>query len=174
MHITTNPVDGVSLRRKVKPNERMLGFTDAEAAKILEAACYSTNSAILWPPLLCATSGARLGEMAQLRGEGLIVKRGIPALRITAEAGSVKYDNSERTVPIHPTVLAAGFMGFVESQERTAVLHPRGRQQPEMTSFGPSTTAPRMSSWGGGCVKTQAHSEIVEQSSTRRTCSHAG
>lgn len=127
----------------------MLGFTDAEAAKILEAACYSTNPAILWPPLLCATSGARMGEMAQLRREGVIVKRGIPALRITAEAGSVKYDNSERTIPIHPTVLAAGFMGVVESQERTAVLHPCGRQQPEMTSFGPSTTAPRMSSWGG-------------------------
>lgn len=116
VHVTTNPVNGVSVRRKAKLNERMLGFTDREAATILEAARHSNSPAIRWLPLLCAASGARVGEMAQLRREDVFVVRGIPALRITAEAGSVKNQNSERTIPIHPAVLAAGFMAFVEGK----------------------------------------------------------
>ncbi|MGA4554657.1 site-specific integrase [Methylorubrum aminovorans] len=128
VHVTINPADGVSVKRKAKLNERMLGFTDAEAAKILEAARHSTSPVIRWLPLLCATSGARVGEMAQLRREDVIVERGIPALRITAEAGSVKTANSERTIPIHPAVLAAGFLEFVEGK-RGPLFYPPVRRK---------------------------------------------
>lgn len=73
VHVTTNPVGGVSVKKKVKLNEQMLGFMDAEAAKSLEAARYATSPAIRWLPLLCATSGAHVGEMAQPRREDVIV-----------------------------------------------------------------------------------------------------
>jgi integrase len=51
--------------------------------------------------------------MAQLRGEDVITQDGIPAVRITAGAGSVKNAGSERVVPLHPAVLAEGFLEFV-------------------------------------------------------------
>lgn len=50
--------------------------------------------------LLLAHTGARIGEIAQLRGEDFIVRNGVEAIRITAEAGTVKTDASERVVPL--------------------------------------------------------------------------
>lgn len=48
-----------------------------------------------WLPLLFAASGARVGEMAQLRAEDIIVQDGIHALRITSEAGSCRSMGSD-------------------------------------------------------------------------------
>ena len=58
----------------------MLGFTDEEARTILQAAEKETRPVTRWLPLLCAASGARVGEMAQLRSEDVIVQDGIPCL----------------------------------------------------------------------------------------------
>ena len=113
VRVSSNPAAGVAVAFKVRLQDRMQGFDDAEAAAILNAAARENRPAIRWLPLLCATTGARVGEMAQLRGEDVITRDGIPAVRITAEAGSVKNAGSERTVPLHPAVLEAGFMAFV-------------------------------------------------------------
>lgn len=85
---------------KVRLQDRVQGFDDVEAAAILNAAARETRPAIRWLPLLCATTGARVGEMAHLWGEDVITKDGIPAVRITAGAGSMKNAGSERTVPL--------------------------------------------------------------------------
>lgn len=50
--------------------------------------------------LMLAHTGARIGEIAQLRGEDFLVRNGVAAIRITAEAGTVKTDASERVVPL--------------------------------------------------------------------------
>ena len=50
--------------------------------------------------LILSHTGARIGEIAQLRGEDFIVRNGVEAIRITAEAGTVKTDASERVVPL--------------------------------------------------------------------------
>lgn len=112
-HIPSNPAAGVAVTHRARVQDRMLGFDDAEAAIILKAAARETRPAIRWLPLLCATMGARVGEMAQLRGEDIVIQDGIPAVRITAEAGSVKNAGSERVVPLHLAVLAEGFLAFV-------------------------------------------------------------
>jgi len=65
-----------------------------------------------WVPWLCAYSGARVGEIAQLRKEDVIELEGLPALRITPEAGTVKGGRS-RVVPLHEHLVAQGFLKFV-------------------------------------------------------------
>jgi integrase len=110
--LPTNPATGVSVRRSKKPGERMLGFDKAEAATILKAAALTSSPVYRWVPLLCAQSGARVSEICQLRGEDVRREDGIPYLHFRAEAGGLKSQASERKVPLHPHVIAAGFLGF--------------------------------------------------------------
>ena len=57
-----------------------------------------TDAAKRWVPWLCAYSGARPGEMTQLRGMDVVVQDGIHTLRITPDAGTVK-GGAARTTP---------------------------------------------------------------------------
>ncbi|WP_185732536.1 tyrosine-type recombinase/integrase [Burkholderia stagnalis] len=50
--------------------------------------------------LILMHTGARIGEIAQLRREDFQTRSGMQALRITAEAGAVKTKESERGVPL--------------------------------------------------------------------------
>ena len=70
------------------------------------------DAARRWVPWLCAYTGARPGEMTQLRGADVIEREGIQGLRITPEAGTVKNDRS-RAVPIHEHLIEQGFLEFV-------------------------------------------------------------
>ncbi len=50
--------------------------------------------------LLLLHTGARIGEIAQLRKEDFQTRSGIAVIRITADAGTVKTQESERVVPL--------------------------------------------------------------------------
>ena len=65
-----------------------------------------------WVPWLCAYTGARPGEMTQLRGVDVIERDGVHGLRITPEAGTVK-NKKTRVVPIHDHLIEQGFLEFV-------------------------------------------------------------
>jgi integrase len=69
------------------------------------------NAARRWVPWLCAYTGARPGEVTQLRGADIIEREGIHGLRITPEAGTVK-NNKSRVVPIHEHLIEQGFLEF--------------------------------------------------------------
>ena len=71
------------------------------------------NAARRWVPWLCAYTGARPGEMSQLRGADLIERDGIHGLRITPDAGTVK-NKKTRIVPIHDHLIEQGFLEFVK------------------------------------------------------------
>ena len=68
-----------------------------------------------WVPWLCAYSGARPGEMTQLRGGDVIERDGIHGLRITPDAGTVK-NKKARVIPIHEHLIEQGFLEFVKKQ----------------------------------------------------------
>jgi len=72
-----------------------------------------TSAAKRWVPWLCAFTGARVGEMAQLRKEDITHRNGCWIVRITPEAGPVK-TNEAREVVLHPQVVSLGFPDFVE------------------------------------------------------------
>jgi integrase len=120
--IQANPFAGltVELPRKKRLRETD-AFTDEEAITILKAALAITDmsrpftAACRWVPWICAYTGARAGEITQLRGVDVLQREGIYALRLTPEAGTIK-TGATRAVPIHEHLIAQGFIDFVKSQ----------------------------------------------------------
>src|SRR5262249_9486264 len=106
----------VSKRPKLRDTQ---AFTPEERSKILSAALAvkafhkREDAARRWVPWLCAYTGARVGEIAQLRRADVIQRGGIHALKITPEAGTVK-NAQARVVPLHEHLIWQGFLRFVE------------------------------------------------------------
>ena len=71
-------------------------------------------AACRWVPWLCAYTGARAGEITQLRGKDLEQHGGIYAIRITPEAGTVK-TGAARVVPLHEHLVKQGFVKFAKN-----------------------------------------------------------
>jgi integrase len=119
--LATNPATGITVAVAEKPRLRSKGFTDAEANALLKHALHykpgkaefaKTTAAKRWVPWLMAFSGARVGEMVQLRKQDLRRERTIYMLHITPEAGTVK-GRRYRDVPLHPDLVKMGFPKFV-------------------------------------------------------------
>lgn len=129
---------------------RNKGYNDEEAAVILAAALgpmQSRTSSISasarrWIPWICATTGARVTEVAQLRKQDVLFSTWsrrhrvqIPFIRFTLEAGPQKV--FERDVPVHPDLLALGFMDFVRDApgERLFVDPERARARSDVSGL---------------------------------------
>ncbi|WP_419828880.1 DUF6538 domain-containing protein [Methylobacterium sp.] len=121
--ISANPVEGLSVKVPKPIRLRDRDLTDDEALVILTAAISPSNGRISrehaaarrWIPWLCAYGGARVNEMTQLRGCDFRVVDGIPLIRITPEAGSVK-TGLRRDVPVHPHLVEQGFPTYVRER----------------------------------------------------------
>jgi integrase len=120
--LTNNPFADteVTQPRKVRTRETD-AFSPAEEKLILGAALTfdcterAFNAARRWVPWLCAYTGARVGEITQLRGKDVSRQGGTWVIRITPEAGTVK-TGTPRTVPLHDHLIAQGFISFVQSK----------------------------------------------------------
>jgi integrase len=120
--------------RLTVPRKRKLRETQAffpeERRVILRAAAAIKNTnkpddaAKRWVPWLCAYTGARPSEITQLRGADVIERDGIPALRITPEAGTVK-GGETRVVPLHEHIVAQGFLKFAKAHRGPLFYNPR-------------------------------------------------
>jgi len=127
--VGTNPFKGV---RVTEPRRHRLretkAFTKDEARTILQAALELGSpteafpAACRWVPWLSAYSGARAGEMCQLRGSDVIQRDGIHAIRITPEAGTTK-TGRPRIVPIHEHLIDQGFLEFVASRGKGPLFY---------------------------------------------------
>jgi len=110
-----NPAHRITIDLKARSSEKIRGFTDEEAIKILAAARKEKDPVRRWVPWLCAYSGARVSEVCQLRKEDIKKIDGIWCVAFAAEAGSLKNVNSERVVPLHPAIEGEGFLKYVSS-----------------------------------------------------------
>jgi integrase len=118
-HTPRNPFATVRLTvPKAVKNRETHAFRPDEARTILRAALAVTDTrkpgaaARRWVPWLCAYTGARVGEITQLRKNDVIEQDGIPALHLTPAAGAVK-GGKARIVPLHPHLIGQGFLDFV-------------------------------------------------------------
>ncbi|MCB1465797.1 MAG: site-specific integrase, partial [Rhizobiaceae bacterium] len=119
-----NPAANISIKLAKPKRLRSKGFTDEEAEQILASSLrlerggehYKTWAAKRWVPWLCAFTGARVGELAQLRGRDVIEQDGIWIIRITPDAGTVK-TNEARDVPLHKQLVDLGFISFVQQSD---------------------------------------------------------
>ncbi|WP_271595934.1 tyrosine-type recombinase/integrase [Bradyrhizobium sp. CCBAU 25360] len=118
-----NPAEGITLKATKPRRLRSKAFTEAEAKAILASSLRvkrggempETFAAKRWVPWLMAYTGARVGEMAQLRKEDLHKHgRSIWYLTVTPEAVTVK-TNEARDVALHPHLIEMGFVEFVRA-----------------------------------------------------------
>jgi integrase len=123
--VDTNPAEGVTIKLGKPRKVRSKGFTDAEAHSVLKAALRlrrgqekpKTFAAKRWVPWLCAYTGGRVGELAQLRKEDIRREGRHWIVKITPDAGTVK-TNEARDVVLHPHLVALGFTAFVKEASR--------------------------------------------------------
>lgn len=124
-HLHSNPASGITIKVAKPERQRGPGYTDEEAVSILKAAlAYSaaddelakTAAAKRWAPWLCALTGARIGEVLQLRRKDVQQAASHWTITITPEAGPVK-NKKRRVVPLHPQLIELGFDAFVRGAE---------------------------------------------------------
>ncbi|MGX5851262.1 hypothetical protein ACWGTO_29815, partial [Mesorhizobium sp. PL10] len=128
--VTHNPAAGVTLKIGKTARLRSKSLSDEEAKAILQGALSrqrrqespKTFVAKRWIPWLCAFTGARVGELAQLRKQDAFTQDRIWTTRITPEAGTVK-TNEARDVPLHQQLIDLGFA--TEGNESANILHLR-------------------------------------------------
>jgi integrase len=119
--VSSNPFVGVVVEvpRRVETRETGRAFSDAEIRTILSAsAALGSPTAPLvaakrWIPWIAAYSGARVGELAQLRVQDIEQRGDGYAMRITPAAGTVKTDKV-RIVPLHDHLVSQGLLAYVE------------------------------------------------------------
>lgn len=122
-HVRANPFATVKIDvpKAVVLREEGKSFKPEEAQVILRAALAVSNTtdafprAKRWVMWLCAYSGARAGEITQLRGIDVVSRGDFYVMRLTPEAGSIKSGNA-RTVPLHEHIIAQGFIEFVRAR----------------------------------------------------------
>ncbi|WP_445217748.1 tyrosine-type recombinase/integrase [Bradyrhizobium sp. Pa8] len=118
----------VDVPRRVQTREDGRSFTDVEASTILKASlaiqkpATPTERTRRWVPWLCAYSGARPGEITQLRGIDIEDRKGLFVMKLTPDAGTIK-TAKPRTVPIHEHLLAQGFIEMVERVGKGALFY---------------------------------------------------
>lgn len=110
--IPHNPFSKVPLTIPRKPKLRERAFRPEEYRVILKAALDISDAskpftaAKRWVPWLCAYTGARAGEITQLRKQDVIERGDIHGLEITPDAGTVKDRDSSSALPsTHSRVL---------------------------------------------------------------------
>jgi integrase len=159
--IDNNPFPEVRISVPRKNIERETkAFDDAEIKTILAAAlrCDDTKSyrerAFRWVPWICAYTGARAGEITQLRAIDIQQRNGAYFARLTPSAGKIKTRRA-RTVPLHEHLIAQGFLEFVEgAQGRPLFYRTRGHVQGEVESGPRQGPAERMRSQVGTWVRS--------------------
>lgn len=120
--ISINPAEGLTIKTSKPRKLRAKGFSDKEAAQILK---HSKNykagreapklaAAKRWVPWLCAFTGARVGEMLQLRKQDVRREGKHWIVHVTPEAGPVKTDEA-RDVVLHRQIVESGFLDFVKA-----------------------------------------------------------
>lgn len=126
--VARNPFVGWRIKvPKKKTTRETKAFTTEEANTILSAALKmgvrsKSSAAKRWGPWLAAYSGARMGEITQLRGVDIIEQDGIAAMKLSPEAGTVK-TGTTRLVPLHEHVIAQGFLEFVEANGKGPLFY---------------------------------------------------
>lgn len=133
--VAHNPFTRIKLPKNILVRRRSKGFTNEEARTILKSALLLKRGGEKahvfnlkkWGPWLCAFTGARIGEICQLRKEDIIYRDNIWCVHLTPSAGSIK-TKTDRLVPLHPQLIKLGFLKFVESHSDGCLFSYNGEQ----------------------------------------------
>jgi integrase len=133
--LTENPFALVKLTLEKRNKFRDKSFRTDEWRAILGASLEITDTTAdgeavrRWVPWLCAYTGARAGEITQLRKQDVLKRDGIDALELTPKAGTIK-NREARTVPLHEHLLEQGFLDFVACKPEGPLFYSTHDQSP--------------------------------------------
>lgn len=137
--VTTNPFDGMKLKKSAKARDERHPFTPEELRIIFHAPLYTgcqslkawrtpgdfvpRDSGLYWVPLIALFTGARSGEIIQLYASDVAEEDGILRFQLTDNGDDqrVKTASSRRLTPIHPTLQDLGLMDLVEKRRKGSV-----------------------------------------------------
>ena len=157
--VKANPFKDVKITVPKKTQERETkSFSSSESDVILRAALAYTDPKSIderarrWVPWICAYTGARAGEITQLRGAD-IEKRGENYFaKLSPSAGKMK-TRKARTIPLHEHLIAQGFVAFVEESGtgplfyRSPSRNAAGRDRLKPKQSPAERTRGRLGSW---------------------------
>jgi integrase len=115
--LSSSPVTSLQLQLNVSRSRAKL--SDVEVNLLFDAKVGGEDDWKKWILLLAAYTGARRGELVQLRTTDIKTDQDsrIPYILITEQAGSLKTANSKRQVPLHSVLLKKGFIEYVKAQD---------------------------------------------------------
>lgn len=157
--LTENVAAHVKQAKGKRVQSRPKGFTDAEAITILKASRAhvpnadewgyvrekpTMTAAKRWLPMLGAFTGTRIGEIAQLRKEDVRQECDLWVIRLTPDAGTIK-TGMFRDVPLHPQIIAEGFIDYVESADPGPLFH--NGTNPERFKWKGELTSNKIGAW---------------------------
>jgi integrase len=122
--IEENPFTGLAPRPSRKMQGVRDGYDDSEAARILTAA-RAESGWRRWLPWLLAFTGARIGEIAELRRRDVRAEAGVLILDIVpTESRQGKNATFQRMLPVHPAIVDEGFIGYLDTIPSDGPLFP--------------------------------------------------
>jgi len=111
-----NPLDLVELPQRQGARSEDRTYRMSEARVVLEAARHEAKPELRWLPWMCAYSGARISEVAQLTPDDFFEYEGAWFYRITTKGEkTLKNLHSIRVVPVHPDLIREGLLQFIEA-----------------------------------------------------------
>jgi integrase len=126
-----NPFSGLAPRPKKRAHGPRGPYTEDDARKLLEAARREKTALLRWLPWLLCFTGCRIAEACQaVREDAKRVGNDGPwYLHVHAEGDgrTLKTVHSERMIPLHPTLIAEGFLNYVQSIPAGSPLFPAVR-----------------------------------------------
>ncbi len=127
----------VNIRLESDPTVKPRAFSTPELTRIFGSLMTFRDATPdkWWVPALSLYQGTRLNELCQLAVADVETVDGVTILNLSefdehgvrTKAKSLKNDSSERLVPVHPQIIAAGFESYVEARRAAgdAQLFPR-------------------------------------------------
>ncbi len=115
-----NVASGVTVAGAKVVAEKRVAYSPEDMRKIFDSTerFRETHPARFWLPRLAAYTGARLDELGQLTTADVRRKDGIDYISINAdgEGKSLKTASAVRDVPLHPQLIACGFLDHVAAR----------------------------------------------------------
>lgn len=124
--LETDPTKGVRLKERAREKLPIIAYKREEVATILAATRVipgtrvkpETANVRRWVPWLCAFTGARVSEILWLRRKDLEETQGIHYINIRPDPDAgrgIKNISSIRSLPLHPAIIAEGFLDYWQS-----------------------------------------------------------
>ena len=142
--ISRNPFIGWRIKVPKQISTRETKALTADEANVILTGALAVevrrkgDAAKRWCPWLAAYSGARMGELTQLRGVDIVEQGGVHAMKISPEAGTTK-TGTARMVPLHEHLIEQGFLAFVKANGKGPLFY----NEPTQPAASDDPTNPR-------------------------------